>query len=762
MKKAMMFFCVLFLLFVLAACDSTTTKTGGSTVPKPTKTPDAPALVGSFKISAYKDYESDQSLDDYVQEIMLMYPGIAVTVDDEMSKDEYFATLDERVKNGTIGDVFVVDDTRVGSYAESGYILPVTSYLTDLMNYETYERLKPEELLLPQAYKAAYYNNEMYMCPMEYDHELVLMNYDMINEARDLSVTQAQIDFDDFVTYIRNNVNVLDNLNDANDYFSEKLENKFSLSVADKDWLSISVVLKEAIAEEANYSNLTNNIENTLLTDEITNQIYSIIGNKSIKAKFSASLASYLVKFNQDHAINSTYAMTNLQCSDLATIIVNKVLTDDNVLNAAKKSVNTAVSEINVKAFVNNLTQDSTEKLLNSIALKYTNELTGYFNKTAIENAIAGNSVIGKMLGANLVDSVYTDGILDQDASKKVLEVYIADQIAKNLNINENNQVNSYITNSNITLSYDVILANSLTKELTNLNDRINELEKIGIPSDKWTWNDFMVYVESLSKLADKNKSLGLSEITPLALDSSDYAIWGAFVNGFGGSIISEDGTSVSVNSDNSITGILTLGNLFTSGKAKDIDNVTAETLFNYGMIIISRSDLSEWYSVLENSDVAWDYMHFPRFNNHSVGVHISGLAVHKKVLEYEDAEDEYDLCANVVLYGLVETAAVKFSGIGEVVPASLKVYDKKFWREYPIAGKNTSAFASYYAADFSAALYTYMPQPAAEYVDDIGNLIDSYIAGGGEQALRIGITNIQNNANSLWQQYNATHTTAS
>ena len=85
-----------------------------------TPKPSPEELGGIVTLSTYRTAPNDTSAFMFIQEYVLQYPGVEVYNDNEYTYDEYFATLDERVENGTIGDVFLVDSDRLAKYVEKG------------------------------------------------------------------------------------------------------------------------------------------------------------------------------------------------------------------------------------------------------------------------------------------------------------------------------------------------------------------------------------------------------------------------------------------------------------------------------------------------------------------------------------------------------------------------------------------------------------------------------------------------------------------
>ncbi len=142
-------------------------------------------LAGNITISAYKNYESDNDLFLYVQNYTLQYPSVDVQVDAELSYDEYFATLDERIAKGQTGDVILINSDKLAEYVEKGWILDLSNDASGIIDYtsNTYKKLYPADVFMPAAYNASLYKGRMYMCPVEYLNQVVILNLDLLQKA---------------------------------------------------------------------------------------------------------------------------------------------------------------------------------------------------------------------------------------------------------------------------------------------------------------------------------------------------------------------------------------------------------------------------------------------------------------------------------------------------------------------------------------------------------------------------------------------------
>ncbi len=408
------------LLLSLVACDSEEDRNVAVTASR-TANPTPKDLRGIVKISGYKSDQYDDSIMDFVAQVALDYTGLEVEYDYDYTEEEYFATLDERVKSGDIGDIYLVRDTDLASYAEQNYLMDLTDYAANFYDYSNsgYTKMNIADEVFPAAYSSSKYQDRLYMVPTEYNHKYVFLNYTLLEKAG--------------------------------------------------------------------------------------------------------------------------------------------------------------------------------------------------------------------------VDTV---------------------------------------------------------------------------PNDKWTWEDFKRYASAVTAAGGK-----------IIMDYTDYAVWGAFINGAGGSIfaLNEDGTPntsrISLTDSATLSG---LNELLSFVQSNGVETELGDLdLSDVGIAVIDRSEMGLWQNTEESEyfdwnlvDFDWDFMHFPRFTTHSVGAHTIGFAVKNSA----DSSDEHkELCANLALYMLFDSPAEAYTGDGEIVPANIKVSDKKFWREYPVKGKNTSVFTNYYSSDFSASLTAVMNLSAAK-----------------------------------------------
>lgn len=280
-------------------------------------------------------------------------------------------------------------------------------------------------------------------------------------------------------------------------------------------------------------------------------------------------------------------------------------------------------------------------------------------------------------------------------------------------------------------------------------------------PKDDWTWDDLIAIAEDLASKGVK---------TPIAMDYGDYAIWGAFARSNGQEIYDHVGTSENVKNlcltnPKVSDGIESLANIVDPKRGlvdkvngKDID---PKNLSKYAFVIADHEDISKWKETIcsPDCDFEWDYIHFPRWNakdyetsgiySQSIGTTVYGFAVvdHGKSDTYNDAF--YKACAYLALQANIASAAEVYALDGEVVPANRIANSKKFWREYPIDGKNSSVFSNFAeSADFDATLSSFMPVYAEAEID-IETAINEYLGGG--KTMQEILQTVQDRALASW-----------
>ncbi|MBE7065588.1 MAG: extracellular solute-binding protein [Ruminococcaceae bacterium] len=318
-------------------------------------------------------------------------------------------------------------------------------------------------------------------------------------------------------------------------------------------------------------------------------------------------------------------------------------------------------------------------------------------------------------------------------------------------------------------------------------------LEKAGlaVPGDNWTWTELKADATAIKEKA------GIK--TPIVMDYTDYDVWGAFARSFGSDIYDNIGNTdtkgLNLTHPDVISGFEYLANeIVSSGLVlKDTaDSIKAEDLSKYAFIVADHTNLVQWneYLTSDKCDFDWDYMHFPRWEgekvtevvteetqtptepvgtvreiqtyNQSIGAKTYGLAVYVHD-DDEHTQEHYDMCAQLALYGLVDNGAEGYVGNGETVPANKAIAAKRFWRDYPVSGKNSSVFTHYAdrivlinseegatsnIADFPATLTSFMSIDAAAEIN-VQKLLDDYIKN--KVPFEDSLQKAQDNANKKW-----------
>lgn len=300
------------------------------------------------------------------------------------------------------------------------------------------------------------------------------------------------------------------------------------------------------------------------------------------------------------------------------------------------------------------------------------------------------------------------------------------------------------------------------------------------VPPDGWTWDDVISYAQIL-------KEKGIEK--PILMDYTDYSIWGSFAQGFGGALSNDVSVPQKKNELNFadpdvIKGILYLAeNFIRTGLVDDIRpaSVQSDDLSKYGIIVADHSDVIRWENILssdaENGGFDWEFAHFPGFLlddgtvNKSIGARTLGFAVlNRQKIESdlnggsdvdktdEEIKEEEEAMANTLknakilaLYAMVKDASVAYCGEkGFKVPALISAGDMKFWREYPVSGKNTSVFSLYSKYDFPAILTNIMSWNAStEIKEGVADILSSYKENSGSIPIEDLIQKIQDAANA-------------
>ncbi|MBO4363141.1 MAG: extracellular solute-binding protein [Clostridia bacterium] len=176
---------ILLAVVLLTGCE--TKKKDDDDKIKPTPRPTPENLVAEIKLSGYLYSENSQNLEKFKAVYYSDYPGVEIDIDlDKVSTSLYFEVLDDLMSGDDLenaGDVILLDAQRMEYYAQQGKLIDLSAYIGDVLNFDTYKKINPSADLLPAAYNACFYNGDMYMVAMEYNHKFVLLNYSLISTA---------------------------------------------------------------------------------------------------------------------------------------------------------------------------------------------------------------------------------------------------------------------------------------------------------------------------------------------------------------------------------------------------------------------------------------------------------------------------------------------------------------------------------------------------------------------------------------------------
>lgn len=271
------------------------------------------------------------------------------------------------------------------------------------------------------------------------------------------------------------------------------------------------------------------------------------------------------------------------------------------------------------------------------------------------------------------------------------------------------------------------------------------------VPDDDWTWDQLIEYAEKLNANGVES---------PVLMNYTDYSIWGAFAMGFGEKLYNEVNfadktTELNITDPDVIEGFRYFADNFLRTGFVDTKNTTetvkGEDISKYGIIVCDHADVVRWNAALsleKNSAdyFDWEFAHFPGFEAEdgtickNIGVDTLGFAVINKDAinadeteneesSEEEATDKIKIAKSLALYAMVEEAAIQYAGEeGFKIPALIDVNSKKFWREYPISGKNTAVFSLYSEFDYPAVLTSFMNWDASvEIRDTIADIFKVY-----------------------------------
>ncbi len=300
------------------------------------------------------------------------------------------------------------------------------------------------------------------------------------------------------------------------------------------------------------------------------------------------------------------------------------------------------------------------------------------------------------------------------------------------------------------------------------LNYSLLEQAGFSFPTDNWTWDDLVEMAETL-------KNNGVE--TPIAMDYTDYSIWGAFARSYGHDIYeyvgnSDDVKELNLTHPDVVKGLEDLADIINPERGLvdciNSKDIAAEDISKYAFIIADHEDIAVWNETLlaaedetsEGEKWTWDYIHFPRWEDEdyeennvyyqAIAANVYGFAVVNHGDDEQYDEDFYRTCAYLALYATVSKASLGYADEGQSVPANETTNKMKFWREYPKAGKNSSVFSHFAeTADFAGSLACFMPTMSAEEID-ITYAIDGYLSG--TRTMRESLQTLQENAQASWK----------
>lgn len=299
------------------------------------------------------------------------------------------------------------------------------------------------------------------------------------------------------------------------------------------------------------------------------------------------------------------------------------------------------------------------------------------------------------------------------------------------------------------------------------LNYSLIEAAGFSFPKDDWTWDDMI-------EIAEAVKANGVER--PIAMNYLDYSIWGAFARSNGKEIYDVIGKTdvkdINLTHPDVVSGLEALADIVDPARGLvdciDSKKIAPEDVSKYAFIVADHEDIANWSEILvaaeseetpEESRWVWDYIHFPRWNDpdyaengiyhQAIAANVYGFAVvdHGKTDQYND--DFYRACAYLALYATVKEAAKAYALEGQSVPANKEANTEKFWREYPMAGKNSSVFSNFAeSADFAGSLSCFMPVMSAGELD-ISYAIDGYLSG--ERTMLESLQELQDKTQASW-----------
>ena len=155
-------------------------------------------LAGSIIISSYnakytaedpygedENNDNDNDLFMFTQSFALQYPSVDVQLDATLGYEDYFNTLDSRIESGDIGDVVLISSDKLPEYVEKGWIVDISNEANGVTDFtdSNFGKLYPSKVYMQAAYDASMYDGRLYMCPVEYLNQVVILNLDLLKAA---------------------------------------------------------------------------------------------------------------------------------------------------------------------------------------------------------------------------------------------------------------------------------------------------------------------------------------------------------------------------------------------------------------------------------------------------------------------------------------------------------------------------------------------------------------------------------------------------
>lgn len=314
--------------------------------------------------------------------------------------------------------------------------------------------------------------------------------------------------------------------------------------------------------------------------------------------------------------------------------------------------------------------------------------MPGDYNRAVVENYIAGT----------LPDIIYTkDDTAAYFSAEGVFE-----------------QLDSYIERDSLDLNiyYESILniarplmdnkmyfmPRDYNKVTTFINVDMFNAAGIDIPSDDWTWDDFLDICNQFRVKMDENynTSAGLSTHSyPIYANVGWKAVYYPVIKGFDGQIFNQNGSfALTENSQ----GILELKALVDNRYEIDPNNANYD-IFLSGQAAMRFGSRPTVSSCIQNG-IKVDFVAFPELPHPVVGMGCTGYAVTKK-------SNNKELAWDFLKFVISEEGQTAFSQTGDCVPMIIDMKNDTEWRSKPSPILNHDAFIKFPERDL---ITNYMP----------------------------------------------------